>query len=114
LRRIANSWRTKRRKSGVIDLEADGFVFTRARRRQQLCWDDVVQIDGGTRDTVAIDLFFVVFRTARSALVLDEYDDGFHPLENAVFARWPEIRERWIALQCGQLHQPQSETLWRR
>ncbi|MGH6889440.1 MAG: hypothetical protein ACREHF_09610 [Rhizomicrobium sp.] len=113
-RRIGNSWRARRRKSAAIDLLADGFVITRAGRSQQICWDDVAQIDCGTRDTISIDLFFAVFRTARGAFAIDEYDDGFHPLENAVFGRWPQIRERWIALQCGPLHQPQSETLWRR
>lgn len=113
-RRISNSWRAKRRKSGAIDVLADGFVFTRSGRRQKIGWDEVVQIDGGTRDTISIDLFFAVFHTARGKLALDEYDDGFHPFETAVFARWPQIREQWIALQCGPLHQPQALTLWRR
>lgn len=113
-RRIGNSLRERRRKSGAIDLMADGFVFTRGGHKEQVWWDDVVQIDGGTRDTISIDLFFVEFHTAHGKIALDEYDDGFHPLENAVFARWPQIREGWIALQCGPLHQPQSVTLWQR
>jgi hypothetical protein len=111
-RRIGNSWRARGRKPGTIDLTPDGFRFARNRRGTGIRWDDVVQIDCGTSDTISIDLFFVVFHTAAVKVTIDEYDDGFHPLENAALARWPQIRERWIGLQCGPLHQPQYETLW--
>jgi hypothetical protein len=111
---MGNSWRARGRKSGAVDVTPEGVAFTRSRRTQQILWDDVVRIDCGTHDTLSIDLFFAVFHTAGTKLMIDEYDDGFHPLENAVFARWPQIREQWIALQCGPLHQPQYETLWRR
>lgn len=111
-RRIGNSWRTRGRKPGAVDLTQDGFRFTQKRCTIDIRWNDVVQIDCGTRDTISIDLFFVVFHTADAKVTIDEYDDGFHPLEQAVLARWPQIRERWIALQCGPLHQPQHETLW--
>jgi len=111
-RRIGNSWRA--RKPGAVDLTPDGLRFTQNRRQTDIRWDDVVRIDCGTRDTISIDLFFVVFHTADSKVTIDEYDDGFHPLEQAALAHWPQLRERWIALQCGPLHQPQCETLWRR
>jgi hypothetical protein len=113
-RRVGNSWRTRSHKSGAADVIPGGLAFTRSGRTRQIFWDDVVRIDCGTRDTLSIDLFYAVFHTAGTKLTIDEYDDGFHPLENAVFARWPQIRERWIGLQCGPLHQPQCETLWRR
>jgi hypothetical protein len=113
-RRIGNSWMARGRKPGAIDLNPEGFRFTKLRRETDVRWSDVVQIDCGTRDTLSIDLFFVVFHTENGNVTIDEYDDGFHPLEGAVLAHWPRIRERWIALQCGPLHQPQFETLWRR
>ena len=59
-------------------------------------------------------LLFVVFCTRNARVRIDEFDDGFRVLESAVFERWPMIRDRWVALQCGPLHQPKQETLWQR
>ncbi|MGH6877515.1 MAG: hypothetical protein ACREHV_09090 [Rhizomicrobium sp.] len=86
----------------------------RDRRATQMRWDDIVRIDCGTRDTLSMDLFFVVFRAAATKVTIDEFADGFRTLEHAVLQRWPLMRERWVALQCGPLHQPQLETLWQR
>jgi len=113
-RRIKNSWRMRGRKSGAIDLLADGFLLTKGRHKTDIRWDDVVQIDGGVRDTLTIDLLFAVFRTPDRSVTIDEFDDGFRTFESAVFERWPTVRERWVQLQCGPLHQPKYETLWQR
>ena len=102
------------RKPGAIDLLTDGFLVKQGRRKTEIRWDDVVQIDGGIRDTLSIDLLFAVFRTSARSVTIDEFDDGFRTLESAVFERWPMIRDRWVALQCGPLHQPKHETLWQR
>jgi len=77
-------------------------------------WEDVIQIDGGVRDTLSIDLFFVVFHAADAKVEIDEFDDGFRLLEYGALERWPALRERWVALQCAPPHQPQYEILWRR
>jgi hypothetical protein len=114
LRRIGNSWRDRNKKSGTIDLLPDGFVFTRRRRSVTMRWDDVTQIDAGVRDGFTLDLFFAVIHANGAKLRLDEVDDGFRLIEGAVLERWPQLRERWVALQCGPAHQPQYETLWRR
>ena len=113
-RRMKNSWRRRRRKPGAIDLLTDGFVVTRGRRRRDVRWDDVVQIDGGVEDTLSLDILFTIFRTAAGAVTIDELDDGFRTFESAVFERWPTVREHWVRLQCGPLHQPKYETLWQR
>jgi hypothetical protein len=114
LRRIKNSWQTRGKKPGGIDLLTDGFLVTRGRRKIDVRWDDVAQIDGGICDTLSIDLLFAVFRTPEKSVRVDEFDDGFRTLESAVFERWPMVRDRWVALQCGPLHQPKYETLWQR
>jgi hypothetical protein len=113
-RRIQNSWRMRGKKPGAIDLLTDGFLVTQGRHKSDIRWDDVVQIDGGIRDTLSIDLLFAVFRTPGTSVTVDEFDDGFRTFEGAVFERWPTVRERWVALQCGPLHQPKYETLWQR
>ena len=115
LRRIRNSWAVRRKKPGAVDVLTDGFLVSRGRRKSDVRWDDVVQIDGGVRDTLSLDLLFAVFRTRAGAVItVDEFDDGFRTLEGAVFERWPTIRDRWVQLQCGPLHQPKYETLWQR
>ncbi len=113
-RRMGNSWRARGKKPGAVDVAADGIVFAQSRRRIQMRWDDVVQIDAGARDTLSIDLFFAVLHTRDAQATIDEFADGFRVLELAVFERWPQLRERWVALQCGPLHQPHYEILWRR
>lgn len=113
-RRVKNSWAMRRKKPGAIDLLTDGFLVTRGRRKTDVRWDDVVQVDGGVRDTLSLDLLFAVFRTSAGPVAIDEFDDGFRTFESAVFERWPTIRERWVQLQCGPLHQPKYETLWQR
>ena len=102
------------KKPGAVDLLTDGFLCTKGRRKTAIRWDDVVQIDGGICDTLSIDLLFAVFRTAGQTVRIDELDDGFRVFESAVFERWPTIRDRWVALQCGPLRQPKYETLWQR
>lgn len=113
-RRVRNSWRARGKKPGAVDPTPEGFVFTQKRRATPVRWDEVVRIDAGTRDYISIDLFFVVFHTSEARVTIDEFDDGFRFVEGSAFARWPDLRERWVALQCGPLHQPQYETLWRR
>ena len=113
-RRIKNSWSMRRRKPGAVDVLADGFLLVKGRKKTDISWSDVVQIDGGICDTFSLDLLFVVFRTAGRTVRIDEVDDGFRVFESAVFERWPVIRDRWVALQCGPLHQPKYETLWQR
>lgn len=113
-RRIKNSWRIRGRKPGAIDLFTGGFLVTQGRQKTDVRWDDLMQIDGGIRDTLSIDLLFAVFRTPDKSVTIDEFDDGFRAFESALFERWPMVRERWVALQCGPLHQPKYETLWQR
>lgn len=113
-RRARNSWQTRGKKPGTVDSTQDGFVFTQGRRSIPIQWDDVTRIDAGTRDNISIDLFFVILHTHAETVTIDEFDDGFQHVEQTVFARWPEVRERWVALQCGPLHQPQHETLWQK
>jgi hypothetical protein len=64
------------------------------------------------RDYLTVDLFFTVIHTARQTARIDELVDGFRHLETSVFVHWPEVRERWLALQGTPHHQPQCETLW--
>ena len=111
-RRIKHSWKMRGRKPGAIDLLTNGFLVTQGRHKTDVRWDDIVQIDGGIRDTLSIDLLFAVFRTPTKSVTIDEFDDGFRTFESVIFERWPTIRDRWVQLQCGPLHQPKYETLW--
>ncbi|HLY06746.1 MAG TPA: hypothetical protein VKR31_13460 [Rhizomicrobium sp.] len=113
-RRVRNSWQRRRQKPGTIDLLTDGFLVARGRRKTDVRWDDVIQIDGGVQDTLSLDVLFAVFHTSAAAITIDELDDGFRTFEGAVFERWPTIRDRWVELQCGPLHRPKFETLWQR
>lgn len=113
-RRIRNSWRTRSRKPGAVDATPSGFVFTQRNRSTPVHWDGIIRIDAGTRDNISLDLFFVVVHTLDAKVTIDELDDGFRYLEQAMWERWPDLRKHWVALQCGPLHQPQYETLWRR
>ncbi len=113
-RRIGNSWRERGRKPSTVDVTPEGVAAKLGRRTTEIRWDDIVRIDCGTRDTVSMDVFFVVLRTASATITIDELADGFRVFEHAMFERWPQLRERWVALQCGPLHQPQYETLWQR
>ena len=61
-----------------------------------------------------IDVLFAVIQTAKARVTIDELVDGFRQLESSIFERWPNVKERWHALQSGPPHQPQYETLWRR
>jgi hypothetical protein len=111
---MKNSWAMRGRKPGGIDVLADGFLVARGRRKTEVRWDDVVQIDGGVRDTLSLDILFAVFRTLGKSVTINEFDDGFRTFEGALFERWPMIRDRWVQLQCGPLHQPKYEILWQR
>ena len=102
------------KKAGTIDLLNDGFLLTQRKRKIEIRWDDVVQIDGGVVDTLSLDLLFVVFKTSTQSVTVDELHDGFRTFESAIFERWPTLREHWVQLQCGPLHQPKYETLWQR
>lgn len=113
-RRVRNSWRRRSQRPGTVDVLTDGFLLARGRRKTDVRWNDVLQIDGGVQDTLSLDILFVVFRTPAGAVTVDELDDGFRTFEGAVFERWPAIRDRWVDLQCGPLHQPKYQTLWPR
>jgi len=113
-RRIGNSWAARGKRPGTVDVTPDGLSATEHRRTKEMRWDDVIRIDCGMRDTISIDIFFVVLHGTSAKIRIDEFADGFHLFENAVFERWPQLRERWIAVQCSPLHQPQYETLWQR
>src|SRR5947209_6226151 len=82
-RRMKNSWWTRGKKPGGIDVLTDGFLVTRGRRKTDIRWDDVVQIDGGVRDTLSLDFLFAVFRTPDKSVTIDEFDDGFRTFEAA-------------------------------
>jgi hypothetical protein len=75
------------RKPGGIDVLTDGFLVARGRRKTEVRWDDVVQIDGGVRDTLSLDILFAVFRTSGKSVTINEFDDGFRTFEGALFDR---------------------------
>ena len=98
---------------GTFDLVPDGFIFTQRNMPVKILWSDITQIDGGMRDYLTVDIFFVVIHTANKKVIIDELVDGFRQLEYGILEHWPEIRERWLALQATPHHLPQFETLWR-
>lgn len=113
-RRIGNSWRARGKTPGTVDVTPDAVTTTEKRHTKEIRWNDIVRIDCGTRDTISMDVFFVVLHSVSAKIAIDEFADGFRVFEHAIFERWPQIRERWVAVQCGPLHQPQYETLWQR
>jgi hypothetical protein len=98
----------------TVDVTPEGVAASEGRRTTEIRWNDIVRIDCGTRDTISMDVFFVVLHTTAVKVAIDEFADGFRVFEQAMFEHWPQLRERWVALQCGPLHQPQYETLWQR
>jgi len=114
-RRIVHSARSwPRAKFSTFDLVPDGFVFTTRSVPKKVFWDEIIQIDAGMRDYLTVDMFFAVIRTSDEKLEIDELADGFRLLESSVFTHWPQIRNRWLALQASPHHHPQFETLWKR
>jgi hypothetical protein len=113
-RRIGNSWRRRGKQPGTVDVTPEKVIATEKRRATEIRWNDITRIDCGTLDTISIDIFFVVLQTASAKITIDEFADGFRVFESAVFERWPQLREHWVAIQCGPLHQPQYVTLWQR
>ena len=112
-RRLANTLRAWPRGAvSTLDLIPDGFEFTRASRTVRILWREITRIDGGMRDYLTVDLFYAVIHTARVSVVVDELADGFRQFEQGIIEGWPQIRERWFALQAARLHYPQFETLW--
>lgn len=97
---------------GTLDLIPDGFEFTERHAPVRILWDDITRIDAGMRDYLTVDLFYTLIHTAQETVTIDELVDGFRHLETSVFAHWPQIRERWLALQGTPHHQPRFETLW--
>jgi len=77
-------------------------------------WSDIDRIDAGMLDFLTADLLYVVIHAAARSVTIDETADGFRQLENAVFERWPQIKDGWAALYKGTPSQPRCETLWRR
>jgi len=97
---------------GTLDLIPDGFEFTPRNVPIRILWRDITRIEAGMRDYLTVDLFFAVIRTAHKTVTIDELVDGFRHLETGVFEHWPQIRDRWLALQGTPHHQPQFEALW--
>jgi hypothetical protein len=106
--------RERSKKPGTVDIVPEGLVVTRGNASTTIRWDDVVEIDGGVRDNLSIDLFFVVIHTKDAKATIDEFNDGFRALENAILERWPGVRDRFVALQCGNPQHPLYEVLWRK
>lgn len=115
LRRLRNSLRVYvRGRLHTLDLVPDGFVYTEHGKPVQVLWHDVRQIEAGVCDYLIIDVFFAVIHTAGATVTIDELVDGFRQLECGILERWPQVRERWLALQNTEQHQPALEVLWRR
>lgn len=113
-RRVRNTLtHSRRRHIATIDVSQDGFLFTFHKRETHILWADVERIDVGVRDYFSFDALYVVLFAKKGKLEIDELDDGFQPFENALFERWPQIREGWIKLLAGNPRQPQHATLWR-
>jgi hypothetical protein len=114
-RRTRNTLRRKRHKQiPTIDVNDDGFVFTFRKREDRMRWDEVTRIDAGMRDYLSFDALYVVMIAGKQEIEIDELDDGFRVFEQALFARWPEIRTAWNKLLASNPHEPQHLTLWRR
>ena len=114
-RRIRNSYgRSRGKRVATIDIVPDGFAFTWRGHETRLRWADITRIDAGVRDYLFFDGFYVVVFAGATQLEIDELDEGFQPLEYALFERWPQIRESWNRLLKTDPHVPQYETLWRR
>ena len=113
-RRIRNSLsRSPHRRRATIDMTVDGFAFTIRRREHLVRWDEISRTDAGIRDYFTFDGLYLIIFAART-LELDELDDGFLQFENAIFARWPNIKDRVNRLLAGVPHEPHCETIWRR
>lgn len=118
VQRFFREWgieRRRKRERATVDVREDHLVFTRRRKPLRVNWADVSQVDAGVMALVSGDLLYVtISATNVTRLMIDEFVDGFAALENALFARWPQIREKWNELHRAHTHQDILVTLWKR
>jgi hypothetical protein len=98
----------------TIDIRDEHFIYTRRRKPLRVLWSDVSQIDAGVLAMVSGDLFYVALVVKGARLEIDEFADGFRLLENAIFARWPDVQAKWLELHKAHAHKDILVTLWKR
>lgn len=105
--------RKRRKEHATIDLKPDGFVFARKRKPVTMDWSDVTEIAGGTHAMITGELFYVVIAGGGHRLEINEYVDGFSAFEQALFERFPSVRERILKLQTTPSEHERFETMWK-
>jgi len=117
IQRFLREWsieRRRRRERATVDLKGDEIVYTRRRKAQRVAWDAITEIDAGVLAMVSGDLLYVVIVAPGLRWQIDEFTEGFSGLENAVQARFPTVREKWLELHRAHGHNDILVTLWKR
>ncbi len=110
---FSNWW--NRKKYGVVDVTLRGFTRRFGRRSWSMAWDDTTQIDAGRKPTLGVEYFYAELFSANGVSILvDDLTIGFEQFQNAVFERWPEIKEAWVRVYTGSPDVAEHVTLWKR
>jgi len=117
IQRFLREWAIERRRKAeraTVDVRDDHIVYTRRRKPLRAKWDEITQIDAGVLALVSGDLFYVAIVANGKRWEIDEFVDGFAALENAIFARFPDAREKWLELHRAHAHRDILHVLWKR
>ena len=110
--REAKETRRRRRDKATVDLTEDGFVFTCRGQPVAVCWDDVTKLSAGTFAMTTGEVYFVRVAAGAMEVQIDEFADGFAIFERALIERYPQIRERILALQTTASRHDRLVELW--
>lgn len=117
MQRFLREWRIERRRKrerATVDLKGDDIVYSRRRKKQNIAWDAITQIDAGVLAMVSGDLLYVAIVARNLRWEIDEFVDGFAALETAIQSRFPAVREKWLELHRAHAHNDILVTLWKR
>jgi hypothetical protein len=105
------------RPTGEVLLVADDAGFTLARtdglEAQSFRWDEVDEIETYKWDLWSYNEVSLDLLVAGRWCLLQEYDEGFSALTDAMERRFPDIPERWYADATSPANW-EPRTLWKR
>lgn len=106
-------WRRFWERNDVIKLSPDGFEFLAGGNTRKLRWDAVTKIEVFRIPTFVVEDFCVaLFQKNGEPLVIVDRHPGFLKFQSAIWQRWPQIKDRWIAIYCGSPDTRERAVLW--
>jgi hypothetical protein len=91
-----------------------GFTVVDGRKADNAEWNSITQIDVGRKPTGIVEWFYVVLFADGRALTVVHDAKGFIEFSEAIFERWPEIKDSWTKVFMGYPDVAEYKTLWKR